>query len=214
MNNNNWQVSEFHENGNKKTELLDLGFIVKYKKYYEGGEIHITGGLVEGKPEGLHVIYFRSGGLEITVNYISGVKEGQEIMYYESGEKLQVANYKNGKYEGKITAYFKNGNIQSLISVVKELRFGETLEYYESGSIRVVRDFSSHDVQEATGFYESGVIGSKATLINNELDGIFEVYDENGNLAIKQLYKDRPPNSLDVRFSLLFCVRIFIIFYY
>ena len=68
MNNNNWQVSEFHENGSKKTELLDLGFIVKYKKYFEGGGLHVTGGSEDGKPEGLHVIYFQSGGIEMTVN--------------------------------------------------------------------------------------------------------------------------------------------------
>ena len=190
MKNNNWQVSEFHENGSKKTELLDMGFIVKYKKYFEGGELYITGGAADGKPEGLHVMYFQSGGIEMTINYLSGVKEGQEIKYYESGEKLHVANCRNRKYDGMMTVYFKNGNIQSSISLVDGSRFGETLDYYENGAIRVIRDFSSHDVQEATGFYESGVIQSRATLIKDELDGIFEGYDENGELAIRQLYKD------------------------
>lgn len=189
MNNNKWQVTEFHGNGSKKTEQLILGSLVKVKKYFEGGELQLEGDFINGKPEGLHVIYFQSGGINMTTNYISGIQEGEEIKYYESGEKLHVANCKNGNYEGKFTVYFKNGKIQSHISFLKGSRFGETIDYYESGSIRAVRNFSSHDVQEATGFYESGVIQSKATLINNELDGVFEGYDENGKLAIRQIYK-------------------------
>lgn len=189
MNNNKWQVTEFHGNGTKKTEQLSLGRLVKVKKYFEGGELQLEGDFIDGKPEGLHVIYFQSGGIHMTTNYVSGVGEGEEVKYYESGEKFHVANCKNGKYEGKFTAYYKNGNIQSTISLVKGSRLGETIDYYESGSIRAVRDFSSHDVQEATAFYENGVIQSKATLINNELDGVFEGYDENGKLAIRQIYK-------------------------
>lgn len=189
MNNNKWQVTEFHGNGSKKTEQLSLGRLVKVKKYFEGGELQLEGDFIDGKPEGLHVIYFQSGGIHMTTNYVSGVQEGEEVKYYESGEKFHVANCKNGKYEGKFTAYYKNGNVQSTISLVKGSRLGETIDYYESGSIRAVRDFSSHDVQEATVFYENGVIQSKATLINDELDGVFEGYDENGKLAIRQIYK-------------------------
>ena len=189
MKNNNWQVSEFHENGNKKTEQLILGSLIKVKRYFEGEELQLEGDFIDGKPEGLHVIYFQSGGIQMTANYISGIQEGEEIKYYESGEKLHVANCRNGKYNGMMTVYFKSGNIQSRISLVDGSRFGETLDYYENGAIRVVRDFSSHDIQEATGFYESGVIQSRATLIKGELDGVFEGYDENGELAIRQLYK-------------------------
>ncbi len=78
---------EFHENGNKKSELT----------------------LKEGKIDGLLLQWHANGQKKTEVNFKDGKEDGLRVSWYKDGQKEQESNWKDGQMDGTLTLWHKNG---------------------------------------------------------------------------------------------------------
>jgi antitoxin component YwqK of YwqJK toxin-antitoxin module len=68
--------------------------------------------IIDGKRDGLWVIYYYNGNLMYRINYKKGKRDGLYERYYENGSLCHIINYKDDKVEGLYEEYYDNGNIR------------------------------------------------------------------------------------------------------
>ena len=133
-------LTEWHKNGNKKIETMDVNNTQNYTEWYESGKKEIECILKDGKLNGAqtewyengnkkiesyykngklysHSIWYKNGKKEIEANYKNEKVHGLFTSWYENGKKKNEANYFDGEIHGEMTTWFKNGKIDAIVQV-------------------------------------------------------------------------------------------------
>lgn len=179
-----------------------------YKKYDKYGNIVIHANFKNNLANGLSTIYF--GAVEAAINCTEKcIGKIQEVLNYKDGklngiqkkytysERIHRYLYKKETYSNGIMThyieYFPNNQEKKVI------KSGKYFEYYENGVKSA--EYSSNENGELqgkyTGWYNSGKIEMTGTFLNDEKNGEWLEYFENGELKNKEIYElgNRLPNK-------------------
>lgn len=173
---NNVPTGEFryyHDNGELKSisEFLNGVHKVKTTLFHPNGKAAAEGIFVDQIKDGEWKYWDTDGTLITLENYKNGVKEGVWATYSaNTGIILQEEHFLNGKLHGVCKTFFADGNISNLITYVDGKRNGLSESYL------VDKKVATH------GFYH-----------NNRKTGVWEYYDQSGNLRkTVEFLQDRP----------------------
>ena len=141
-----------------------------YEDYYENGQLKEKGNLRDGKENGLWEFFYENGQLERRGNNKDGEMDGLWEFYQENGQLEFRSNYKDGKWDGFIEFFNEDG----LFWFKNCYKNGEEINMsycYER-------------------FYENLQFRSKGNVKNDKKEGLWEYFDEDGNLTGTEEYKD------------------------
>ena len=84
---------------------------VKYKCFFENGNIMKTGMIINSKESGEWKYYYENGKISSKGNFNDGVRQGKAIRYYESGQIEQECEYLYNEIID-IKYYYRNGKLK------------------------------------------------------------------------------------------------------
>jgi len=78
-------------------------------------------------------ISWNNGKKVIETQYVNGKVDGVEILYFANGSIETKSEYKEGKFNGTMTNYYSNGNVKSVESYQHDYKNGLSTYYYPFG---------------------------------------------------------------------------------
>lgn len=126
---------------------------------------------------------YPNGQLKNEITYENGKKNGASKTRFETDGRLETeGTFKDGKENGIFKAYYASGKLQSEETFVDGKKNGLCKTYYETnGPLKNVAAFANSKI---------GQPESEATYKDDNLDGVFKLWDENGKLQSEVTYKD------------------------
>lgn len=139
--------------------------------------------------EGVYIRYDSQGQIMEEANYSNDVLEGKRTLYFSSGKVEAIENYKNGQIEGTYQAFYDDS--QQLLELEGEYingtMQGSWKRYYKNGQL--MEDVIFADNEENGPFieyFEDGKLKAKGSYLDGDNEhGLLEVYDEDGSLNRK-----------------------------
>jgi antitoxin component YwqK of YwqJK toxin-antitoxin module len=130
---NNYDVTLYYPNGNKKRE----------------------GKVKEGKVEGLWKYYGVNGNLTSESNFADGKREGKTVGYHENGKVKYETNYEKGEANGYYKKFYKNGNLQKEGAYINDTQVGVWKEYFSNGTISSINFYKDGDYDHWQQYFAS-----------------------------------------------------------
>lgn len=78
-------------------------------------------------------VSWNNGKKVIETQYVNGKVDGVEILFFANGTIETKSEYKEGKFNGTMTSYFSNGNLKSTEIYVNDYKNGKSVYYYPFG---------------------------------------------------------------------------------
>lgn len=175
-----------------------------YYTYYDNGILNIHKCYLDGKLNGEYKEYFYNGKLYIESNYENNKLNGERSEYFESGNLKIISYYKDGKLNGEYKQYFDIINNKELNKLyIKKKYIDDCLdgifeEYHDNGNIRLIcnykydkhiKKYKKNKHGNIIEFYKNGQIYKTSKYVNNNLEGEYIFYAENGDIIKKLNYK-------------------------
>ncbi len=182
--------TKYWENGKIMSEIEYSGELQNgtAKWYFQNGNIQMQAKYKDGELDGLFSRWYVNGQKDIISNYIKGKKNGSEIKWSETGVKISEINYTDDSLNGKYCLWYKNGNQQLEASYKMGKYNGKWYFYNERGFVISKAAFIS-----GNGLQESFDMKGNKILESNFFDNLKEgneiLYDSNGNIRIKRIYR-------------------------
>ena len=173
----------------------------KYESFYYGktntnGNYRQIANYVDDLIQGESISYFESGAIATKCNYINSIIEGESIIYYQpengfNGQPKYVCNYKNGKIEGEYKMYWINGELKEIVNYIiknnNSYKIGDEKQYYSNGQLasictHIIDENNSEQYGQVIEYHYNGKVKATYNIINDEYDGIYEEFDEQGEL--------------------------------
>jgi len=147
-------------------------------------------------------VSYGCGDQKITKNYPNGnimeeytvnkeqKKNGEYKLYFENGKVKETATYQNDQLIGVRTMYYENGNIETEENYTEpNVLNGEYKTYYDNGQLKLVKIYKNNAIQGTLKvFYPTGKIKEEVTMVDNNENGPFVEYFENGQVQWKGTY--------------------------
>jgi antitoxin component YwqK of YwqJK toxin-antitoxin module len=141
----------------------------------------------EPPPDGPFETYYENGQIQWNVSYFNGELNGPFESYYENGQLQEKGSYRDGEYDGPFESYDENGQLQGTGFYSNGEICGrwmspgtEGLNFPPCLSVASTIDDDFNGPFET--YYENGQIQWKGPYINGEPYGPFETYYENGQI--------------------------------
>jgi antitoxin component YwqK of YwqJK toxin-antitoxin module len=187
-----------------------------FKEYYGDGTLHRITNYKDGKEHGKTITYDREREVKAIQNYVAGKQEGRQegsAHIYGFNKCRYVHHYKNGKPAGLWETKCR-GKVVSAKNYTSEKSYIEK-QYYKNGQLEYVKSQKDgkpdgeQKVYDIDGvllkhyIYEEGILISKKKFfetgdpkliehrnLDDELDGIYTVYNDIGKLVEEGQYKN------------------------
>ena len=185
-------------------KLASEGFIENglpngyWKTYYQNGTIKTEGNRENFQLAGIWKFYTPEGKIEKEFTYKSGKKNGFARSYDEKGNLLSQLSYTNDTIQGVAEFYFPNGTLKEKSNFKNGLKDGETRLYHQDGRVIWLIQYEKNavinreainrynDSNERTGLWIEFHTNERKKLVgsyvNDQKQGVFKEYDENGKL--------------------------------
>ena len=175
----NGYAKEWYENGQLKS-------VIKYKNnkrdglwetWWENGAKFEEEAYVNGEWNGKYKKWYKSGAIESERNYVNGKEHGLFKWWYENGAIHSEHNYSNGKENGHYKTWYERTDFLGGGSD------GHHLEWdwnYKNGKKDGV----------CKSWHENGTLEEESIYSNGSSRGS-SLYDSNGKLTKKLVYKDK-----------------------
>jgi antitoxin component YwqK of YwqJK toxin-antitoxin module len=190
---------------NESNELKDSVSFNKFIDKFKNGNTHRTGTYKISKNKrdtlstkfGQWFWYYPTGQIEQSANYNnSGRLIGQALRYYQNGKIELIDNYSDESKLMEQKKYSEAGMLTSKFVEENKIIYKEY--YYSNGCIKsesitrteiVDLDNENYRVDTITRmtkkyYYLSGVLYTRGEYINDENNGKYSVWDENGDLVL------------------------------
>lgn len=110
-------------------------------------------------------------------------KEGLYQRFYPDGTLAEEAHFMHDSLEGEHKYFYKNGSIESLEHYRNGTFHGKYLKYSEDGKLMLEQEYVNGVMQGfSVAYYPGGVLKEKYTMRDNDENGPFWEYYENGRL--------------------------------
>lgn len=192
-----WKV--FYRDGNLRAEgaYQDNLKVGTWKYYYRDGKLEQTGNYIAGKPNGTWNWYFPTGDLLREEEYLNGLEDGLSIEYSDSGTVIAQGEYIDGFKEG--AWFFMVNDHREEGSFFEGQRNGNWKHFYLSND-QLAFEGSYENGQENgyhVHYYANGNVKRRGEYVAGIKEGIWEYFDEAGNLRVKIEYE----NGEEVRYN-------------
>lgn len=167
--NGKYLASEFYDNGPKlkDTPWKDGKMHGKGRTYYENAKVLREVTYIDGKKDG-PVIWWHENGMKWKeYTYAKGRMNGLYVLWRENGQKWKEYGVLNDKMEGRHTTWQSNGN------KLKEV-------FYENGNLN----------GSLTTWWINGLIQETGAFKDNQRDGLFTGFHENGRKAYEARFNN------------------------
>ncbi|MDA7498494.1 toxin-antitoxin system YwqK family antitoxin [Akkermansiaceae bacterium] len=168
---------EFHENGNKKSELT----------------------LKEGKIDGLLLQWHANGQKKTEVNFKDGKQHGDVRGWHENGQKKSEETWKDGKQHGLAHLYYENGQMEQESNWKDGKGNGLITDWYEDGQKKAEGNWKDGKEEGPhTHWHENGQKKQVDNWKDGKTDGLTTNWDENGQKVGEVNFKDGKEDGLRV----------------
>jgi antitoxin component YwqK of YwqJK toxin-antitoxin module len=181
-----------------------------WKTYYVTGIPKSEGLRTNFQLDSTWTFYSQTGEVEERIDYKYGKRNGYTLKYsvVAFGKPVLISKelYVNDSKEGIAYYYFPDGNLKEEISFVSGRKQGFGREYDEKGKLITILEYHNNYIIsrqrvnriDAQGrkqglwinIYPSGKINKEMTYVDDQLNGIYKEYNENGNLVLSLKYLD------------------------
>lgn len=181
-----------------------------WKTYYTTGVLKSEGLRTNFFLDSTWTFYNQSGEVVQRINYKYGKKNGYSYSYsYDySPEGVMISKelYVNDKKEGKAYYYYQNGVLEEEVSYVDNKKEGPARSYDRDGNLTALLDYRNDYLVsrerinrlDAEGkrqgswkvFYEDGRIHKEMFYRDNQLDGLYKEYNNDGSIALILKYEE------------------------
>jgi antitoxin component YwqK of YwqJK toxin-antitoxin module len=128
----------YYQNGTKAAEGVYAGTqkdsVWNYYSYYEK-KLNGKEKFVNGKKEGISVIYYSSGKKSQELEYKNDIKHGVWRQFYENGSLKILTAYNNGKRTGNFVVNYPDGKPEWKGKYVNDVKEGKWINYNPDGSV-------------------------------------------------------------------------------
>lgn len=184
----------------------------RYESFYPNGQLQVEMTLVNDKVSGVRKSYHVNGQQESEYTYNEKGPQGAFTEWYANGQVEEKGEMKDGNYIGEITSFYSNGLPFSKGRYDESGKENGSIEYYDSYGVKYQEfTYKKGDLQQIRNFNEKGELvktidknGKKmkfeslnpttralrvsGTFENEKRSGIWEYYDEYGNLKNIEKY--------------------------
>ncbi|MEY3423208.1 MAG: hypothetical protein RIR48_3538 [Bacteroidota bacterium] len=120
------------------------------------------------------------------------IKHGSFKSYFENGKIKELCTYDQGILTGTRIIYYPNGQIE--ISETYDANgnlHGPYRQFFENGNLKVEKNYTENVLNgNMKIFYPDGKIKEDVTMVNNEENGPFLEYYQNGKIHWKGNYRN------------------------
>lgn len=175
-----------------------------WKTYHENGILKSEGNRNEFLLDSIWKFYDEAGKIVLEINYTAGQKNGKRITYRE-GETVEENFIKDVK-QGLTTYYYPDGKVFRTINFVDGLEDGLAKEFGEDGRVVLLTTYrkgflvSRERINRLDGenrkqgnwkfFHDNGMVQLEGRFLNDQKNGYFKEYDQNGKLIVASKWQD------------------------
>jgi len=190
----------FHPNGKVSSE----GYLVNgqpegyWKAYYDTGVIRSEGNRLRHQLDSVWRFYDPKGRLMQEITYSEDERNGPMRRFAADGGLLSEEHFLNDKREGEAHYYHDDGSLHKLIPFKDGVEDGKGYEYADDGRIITIFHYGAGMLRrreeinrtDANGlrqgtwkeFHPNGRLHSEGNYVDDRRNGIFKIYDREGNL--------------------------------
>jgi antitoxin component YwqK of YwqJK toxin-antitoxin module len=181
----------------------------EYINYYFSGEICFSGNFKDDLKTGQWKYFYENGNLRSKGSFDNGLdadsldfgasingRIGEWIYYRENGTVFQKSNWIAGFKNGVLKQFYENGNLEKELVFDNNLINGHSKFYYETGKVKAEGSYYKSDGGNVSRkgvpkngregvwkvYFESGKLEEVHTWKNGKINGLTQLYYENGNL--------------------------------
>ena len=182
---NGWQriqediedIYVFHDGMYSPDDIGERNECFAYEEYYSR---FLT---IRNETEGLLETYYENGQLRTKEYYKNGELHGLSEWFHENGQLFTRSSH--GLYE----EYNENGQLLRRDNYKNgQERLSEY--FYENGQLLSRDNYKNKHNWSYEGFYENGQLSLKGNYKNNKCDGLWEHFDEEGNLTKSETWEN------------------------
>jgi len=167
-----------------------------WKSYHENGKLKSEGNREKFELDSLWKFYNEDGKLILEITYKKGKKNGIRTSYLD--KETIKENYKNDIKDGYSRYYYSDGRLKIEVPFVKGMEQGFGKEYATDGTIITLTEYKKGFIVDRLRinrrdknnlrqgkwflFYDSGNIKQEGNYLDDQKDGYFKDYTENGDL--------------------------------
>jgi antitoxin component YwqK of YwqJK toxin-antitoxin module len=176
--------------------LLFCTFIIacgnkKVEIKYDSGKIkesyHVD---KQGKHHGVYLSYFENGSLKEESNYQAGHLSGMRKLFFEDG-KVEIEEVYNseGQLQGTYKVYYPTGQLQLEKEYKDNVIIGKIKVYYLDGKLKEEVTMENNEENGPfTEYYQNGAVHWKGSYRNGDNEyGLLEEFDSTGVILKKMM---------------------------
>ncbi|MCO4814351.1 MAG: hypothetical protein KC454_06535 [Flavobacteriales bacterium] len=206
----NGSFNEWHENGQLKNKLNYVNGKPEGDqiKWYVNGQIESEFHYKEGKLEDTKRTYYSNGLLHREANFKDGIKNGLEKEFSETGELWKEKSFKDGKLNGIAKLYKHNliwmevgyksgllGGVSKVYNIYEKYNkaYKNNTEYLNE----LITEVSYKDdmLDGVFKMYIANQIAFEANFKENKLQGLVNIWHNNGQLSTSDNYSNDKRNG-------------------
>jgi antitoxin component YwqK of YwqJK toxin-antitoxin module len=117
---------------------------------------------LNGKLEGLRILYTAKGDTQIVETYRHGVFEGPYKLYHPNGKLKTLGQYLNNSMDGTWNQYYETGVLKESVTFDNNLENGPFKEYHPNGKLSVEGNYLNGDSENGPlKFYDKNGVHIK-----------------------------------------------------
>lgn len=178
-------------------EVYSEGKILSSEKYFEDGKLKEKTSYINGKADGIKLIYSPEGKIISESPYSEGKLNGIQKNYYFTGELESTVPYKMGILDGESITYYKNGNVYEKGNYQNNTKVGIWHSYYNNGAINNIFTYNEYGnldgmqvTYTATDFEFKKFFKRETEFKNGLRHGVMIFYYPKGNIREKGYFEN------------------------
>ena len=160
------------------------------EEFHENGQLEMRENFIDGVRDGLYEEFYEDGQLKGRGNFKDGKPDGHQESYHNNGQLQFRGNYIDGKRDGLFENLDENGNVSITETWENGLLIINGVEISERDGLISHQDTYDPVTGIVETFHENGQLEFRGTIIDGILDGLWETFDEDGNLTETKTYRN------------------------
>lgn len=188
----------YYDSGIKKHEINYKGDLKDgiCKWWYANGTLSTVAEYDEGKLNGKYQKFSGEAVIISSQEYINDMKNGISMTYNKNGDLIELTNYINDTLDGQFSSFHDNG-VERISGFYKKGLFDSIWTYRNEENLVIGRG----NFKDGTGVLKywliTGVLMRETNYVYNEKDGLEIMYNPDGTIEQKRLYKNGKLQSVE-----------------
>lgn len=165
--------------------------------YYPNGNKELEVNYKNEQPDGLYTRWYHNGNKELLETFSEGKKNGASRKWDLNGKLVEELNYRDDSLHGEYLLYYDNGNVR-IEGYFDMGLYDSTWTYYHSTGLKVGEGIYDKGTGVQRAFFPDGKVRQTVEYRNNKRNGYEVIYNKEGVVVKKILYKNDIPVSQSI----------------